>query len=115
MWGQPLHTALGTLSRHRLTDKILHDPEMLHDPIHLSPRDHSALFKVMQSFLHRQHGGPVLKLPYRCGSKRTACTLPMASLELPFIIAFNPKWGTVKIMVPFWVPIIIRGLIRGLI
>ena len=24
-------------------------------------------------------------------------------------------WGTVKIMVPFWVPIIIRGLIRGLI
>ena len=24
-------------------------------------------------------------------------------------------WGTVKMMVPFWVPIIIRGLIRGLI
>ena len=24
-------------------------------------------------------------------------------------------WGIVKIMVPFWVPIIIRGLIRGLI
>ena len=23
-------------------------------------------------------------------------------------------WGIVKIMVPFWVPIIIRGLIRGL-
>ena len=24
-------------------------------------------------------------------------------------------WGMVKIMVPFWVPTIIRGLIRGLI
>ena len=24
-------------------------------------------------------------------------------------------WGIVKIMVPFWVPIIIRGRIRGLI
>ena len=24
-------------------------------------------------------------------------------------------FGTVKIMVPFWVPIILRGLIRGLI
>ena len=24
-------------------------------------------------------------------------------------------WGIVKIMVPFWVPVIIRGLIRGLI
>ena len=24
-------------------------------------------------------------------------------------------WGIAKIMVPFWVPIIIRGLIRGLI
>ena len=27
----------------------------------------------------------------------------------------NYIWGIVKIMVPFWVPIIIRGLIRGLI
>ena len=30
-------------------------------------------------------------------------------IAAPFI------WGTVKIMVPFWVPIIIRGLTRGLI
>ena len=75
MWGQPLHTALGTLSRHRLTDKILHDPEMLHDPIHLSPRDPSALFKVMHSFVHRQHGGPVLKLALFNGLPRAPILL----------------------------------------
>ena len=29
--------------------------------------------------------------------------------------AVESTWGIVKIMVPFWVPIRIRGLIRGLI
>ena len=38
-------------------------------------------------------------------------------LALTKEVKVNPMtiWGTVKIMVPFWVPIIIRGLIRGLI
>ena len=35
--------------------------------------------------------------------------------DIQELVALKPTWGIVKIMVPFWVPIIIRGLIRGLV
>ena len=35
------------------------------------------------------------------------------SIQLILKTLHDTKWGIVKIMVPFWVPIIIRGLIEG--
>ena len=40
---------------------------------------------------------------------------PAASELAPQSLFIGVNRGTVKIMVPFWVPIIIWGLIRGLI
>ena len=40
---------------------------------------------------------------------------PMQSPDSPKGSRTFSQWGIVKIMVPFWVPIIIRGLIWGLI
>ena len=52
-----------------------------------------------------------------CTSQLLNNTNPSAAYHeaITTIFLVLVTWGTVKIMVPFWVPIIIRGLIRGLI